>query len=92
MAFTFGIIDIGSNTIRMNIYSIDRSEFSQVMSTKASAGLVSYIHNHQMNQEGINKLIETLTEFKKMLNVLSVSEFAVFATASLRNVKILKTY
>ncbi len=87
MAFTFGIIDIGSNTIRMNIYSIDRSEFSQVMSTKASAGLVSYIHNHQMNQEGINKLIETLTEFKKMLNVLSVSEFAVFATASLRNVK-----
>lgn len=87
MAFTFGIIDIGSNTIRMNIYSIDKGGFKQVMTTKNSAGLVSYVHNGVMNDEGITKLEDVLTEFKNMLDVLSVTEFAVFATASLRNVK-----
>ncbi len=87
MAFTFGIIDIGSNTIRMNIYSVDREDFQQVMTTKSSAGLVSYVHNHEMNQEGIDKLVEVLREFRSMLDVLSITEFAVFATASLRNVR-----
>lgn len=87
MAFTFGIIDIGSNTIRMNIYSIDRDDFNTVMSTKSSAGLVSYVHNQRMNQEGIDKLEQVLNEFKSMLDVLSVTEYAVFATASLRNIK-----
>lgn len=83
----FGIIDIGSNTIRMNIYKVEQEQFEELISTKDSAGLVSYIENGSLNQEGIDKLASVLTNFKTMLDLLHVDQYAAFATASLRNIK-----
>ncbi|MCF0246701.1 MAG: hypothetical protein HUJ55_07745 [Ileibacterium sp.] len=86
MQTTFGIIDIGSNTIRMNIYKIDQENFQVIMSDKVSAGLVSYIRKGAMNQEGIAKLESVLNQFKEVLDTLHVENYAVFATAALRNI------
>ncbi|MCF0258606.1 MAG: hypothetical protein HUJ54_01985 [Erysipelotrichaceae bacterium] len=86
MNTTFGIIDIGSNTIRLNIYKIDNRDFRVIMSEKSAAGLVSYIQDGALSEEGIFKLESVLHEFKEILEVLHVKDYAVFATASLRNI------
>ena len=36
----YGIIDIGSNTIRMNIYKIDGRQFHLLLSKNEAVGLV----------------------------------------------------
>jgi exopolyphosphatase/guanosine-5'-triphosphate,3'-diphosphate pyrophosphatase len=83
---TFGIIDIGSNTIRMNIYQVEMQQFNLLMSTKDAAGLVSYVQDGALSDEGIEKLANVLTDFKIILMLLHVDSYAVFATASLRNI------
>ena len=48
------IIDIGSNTVRMAVYNIEKdNSFNQIMSNKVSCGLAGYIEDDEMNAEGI---------------------------------------
>ena len=79
-----GIIDIGSNTIRLNVYSIENTKFEVLFSKKENAGIVSYVKKKQMTQEGIDKLERCLSRFKKMLDSLHITTYSAFATASLR--------
>ncbi len=81
-----GIIDIGSNTIRLNVYKIENKKFELLFSKKENAGIVSYVKKKQMTQEGIDKLERCLSRFKKMLESIHVDEYSAFATASLRNI------
>lgn len=81
-----GIIDIGSNTIRLNTYKIIDSKFELLFSKKENVGLVSYVKKKQMDQEGIDKLERCLMRFKNMLEALNITSYSVFATASLRNI------
>ena len=37
------ITDIGSNTIRMNVYRVRNDKFRLLFSKKATAGIVSYV-------------------------------------------------
>ncbi len=81
---TFGIIDIGSNTIRMNVYKLNGDDFTPLFSQSEAAGLVSYIENGTMNEEGITRLADTLKKFQSILSLLGTDSYAAFATASLR--------
>lgn len=81
-----GIIDIGSNTIRLNVYRVNDTKFELLFSKKENAGIVSYIKKKQMSQEGIDKLERCLTRFKSILDALQITSFSAFATASLRNI------
>lgn len=81
-----GIIDIGSNTIRLNVYRIDNNEFKIAFSSKEMAGLIGHIENQQLNEKGILKLISVLKEFNSILESLNITEVYPFATASLRNI------
>ncbi len=81
-----GIIDIGSNTIRLNVYRIDNNEFKIAFSSKEMAGLIGHIENKQLNEKGILKLIGVLQEFNNILESLNITEVYPFATASLRNI------
>ncbi|WP_297237462.1 hypothetical protein [uncultured Faecalicoccus sp.] len=83
---TYGIIDIGSNTIRLNIYKIEGRKFELLMSKKESAGLVQYVKKGQMTKEGIEVLAECLERFKELMKLLHIDGFSSFATASLRNI------
>lgn len=82
----YGIVDIGSNTVRLNIYDIidDKSKF--LLSKKYGLGLVSYIKKGKLTEKGISKLMSCLLEIKSDLDDLNVEKYNMFATASLRNI------
>lgn len=82
----YGIIDIGSNTIRMNIYKIDGRQFHLLLSKKEAVGLVQYVKKSVMSQEGIDRLAECLNQFRDMIELLHLDGYSAFATASLRNI------
>lgn len=82
-----GIVDVGSNTIRMNIYKIENKTFCLLMSKKETVGLVSYIKKKKLSKEGIRVLKETLNDFKDVAKMIHLEGFYVFATASLRNIE-----
>ena len=82
-----GIIDIGSNTIRMAVYLIEGSHFEQLMKQKNTVGLASYVEDGIMQPEGIDKAVETLLEYRKFLQCFKITQVAAFTTAALRNAK-----
>lgn len=82
----YGIIDIGSNTIRCNVYLVENGDFRLLFNKKFTAGLASYIEDGLMTRKGINKLIRTLRSIQKMTDQVHLEELYAFATASLRKV------
>ena len=82
-----GIIDIGSNTIRMAVYLIEGGHFEQLMKRKNTVGLASYVEEGIMQPEGIDKAVEILHEYKKILHCFQITQVAAFTTAALRNAK-----
>lgn len=83
----YAIIDIGSNTIRMNVYRFENQEIVTLFSKKETAGLLSYVSKKIMQPTGIKLLYETLQSFKKIVSHLKIDKISAFATASLRNIK-----
>ena len=82
----YAVIDLGSNTIRMNVYRLRNGKFRLLFSKKATAGIVSYVKDGRLNREGICEICSTLESFKKVLEHLQIEQCSVFATASLRNI------
>ena len=82
-----GIIDIGSNTIRMAIYDIKGQQIDFLMKKKHMVGLAAYLDNSIMSQAGIDKVCEVLLEFKSFLEIFHITHVAAFTTAALRNCK-----
>ena len=80
------VIDIGSNSIRMNVYRVRNEKFRLLFSKKAMAGIVSYVRDGRLNKDGIGVLCSTLDGFAKVLTQLEIDRSYVFATASLRNI------
>lgn len=82
----YGIIDIGSNTVRMNVYSYDKKHFSKIFSEKETLGLIAYVKDNKLPKKAIKKLINVLKNMQKDLKVLHIHDFTAFTTASIRNV------
>lgn len=83
----YGIIDIGSNTIRLSIYRCEENEkVTRLINKKTMAGLASYVKNGEITKSGIKKACEVLNEYKEIIENLKIEKSFVFATASLRNV------
>lgn len=80
-----GIIDIGSNTIRLNVYELNNHSFHLLFSKKENVGLISYVNKNNLSLEGINKLKQCLLRLKEILDALQIHIIDAFATASLRN-------
>lgn len=83
----YGMIDIGSNTVRMAIYELEGERVEMVMKKKHLVGLASYVKNGVMTRNGIEKAVEILLEFKEFLYSFNITEFTAFTTAALRNSK-----
>lgn len=81
-----GIIDMGSNTIRLSIYQYDETGFKLLLNKKEMAGLAGYVWDGILTADGIQTAIRVLSNFRALLNNLGIEEFYVFATAALRNV------
>lgn len=83
----YAVIDIGSNTIRMNIYDVvdlDSFSYKHILSECDNTGLLNYINHRIISDEGIFKLIEVLSVFKKTAENIMCDKSFYFATASMR--------
>ena len=83
---TCGIADVGSNTMRLSIFHYDEAGFRSLLNKKEMAGLAGYVKEGALSPEGIRVACRVLLSFRLLLENLGISEFYVFATASLRNI------
>ena len=81
-----GIVDLGSNTIRLSIYHCDGGQFRLLLNKKTMAGLAGYVRHGVLSDSGILVACRTLAAYRALLDNFSVRDMHVFATASLRNI------
>lgn len=76
-----GIIDIGSNTIRLVVYDKKRRVFNNGLNSH----LISDTHNGILSEEGIEKLIEAVAFLKEKAGDIPVLAFGTYAMRVLIN-------
>lgn len=81
------IIDIGSNTIRMNIYEVDDGAINKLLSKKKMLGMSNYVEDDKLTDKGIKKCIKVLADYKDALEKMHIEEIYPFGTAGIRNIK-----
>lgn len=82
----YALIDMGSNSIRLTAYDVDRKDFRILFKEKIMAGLAGYVEHGRLTQDGIDCACRSLKQFQNTLELLEIERLAVFATASLRNI------
>ncbi|WP_181555103.1 Ppx/GppA phosphatase family protein [Thermaerobacillus caldiproteolyticus] len=85
----YGIIDIGSNTIRLVIYERSKSgRLREIENVKAVARLRNYLnYNHILTDEGIVILLDTLRSFQEITRYHQLKRVKCVATATIRQAK-----
>ncbi len=87
MSDLYGVIDIGSNTIRLVIYSVNDNNIQAVLKNKYMAGLAGYINSSgRMTKEGIREATSILSELRTITDQITLKEILPFGTAPLRNI------
>ena len=81
------IIDIGSNSMRLTVYETNGNTFKILFKEKAMTSLAGYVADGILTAEGIERAYSDLLTFRETLEALNITNVAVFATASLRNVR-----
>lgn len=82
----YGIIDIGSNTIRLVIYRIIDCKIEYLLNKKIFARVVIHKENGRMKIDGVKVVIDALKFLKELAGHHELSYLWCFATASLRNI------
>ncbi|MCI2814758.1 MULTISPECIES: exopolyphosphatase [Staphylococcus] len=84
-----GLIDIGSNTIRLVIFKFSKTAgLNEILNIKTPARLSQYLTSKkEMSKDGIKVLIEALKSFKKVAQEFNVTELHPIATAAIRQSK-----
>ncbi len=82
----YGIIDLGSNTVRFVAYEISKKQYLQLVNEKEFIGIISFIEKGVLIQEGVDRLVEVLSKMAKLAELLRCKELHCFATASLRSI------
>ena len=86
--FRCGVIDIGANSVRMNIYDIDgeAGTYAIVTTARNMLGLAALVSGGQIPDRGCDQLIRILRSFLDKAAEFSCRQLLAFATASLRSV------
>lgn len=87
----YAIIDIGSNTVKLNIYSVTKEEgklpvTETLISQSTPVGLINYIVNGSLSEEGKERLIDVVSGYAALASDLNCCETLCAATAALRAV------
>ncbi len=84
--FKYAVVDIGANSVRMNIYDIDTRDgsFTVCAFARSMLGLAAYVKDGALTGDGQGKLFTVMREFLARANSFPCDKFSAFATASLR--------
>ncbi|WP_369902857.1 exopolyphosphatase [Bacillus manliponensis] len=81
----YGIIDIGSNTMRLVIYEKQEGgAYKEIENTKVVARLRNYLIKGSLIEEGIHILLRTLLQFQESTRFHKLSTVLCVATATIR--------
>lgn len=89
----YGVIDLGSNSIRLVIYEVkdnntglySSKDFSSLISDKVMAGLSAFVEEGVFTPAGIDRAVNVLKGHAKRARYFRCERLDVFATAVLRN-------
>ena len=81
-----GVIDLGSNSIRLVIYEYVDKQLNKLLNFKHQGKAVLFIKDNKMSDEGVEAIVSSLKQLVFMAKVYELDEFRIFATASLRNI------
>lgn len=81
-----GVVDVGSNTIRLSIYRWADGKMKLLLNKKEMAGLAGYIQHGILSDSGILVACRILAGFRALLDNFDIQDMYVFGTASLRNI------
>lgn len=86
---TLGIIDIGSNSIKLIIVEIHINSYSEIFHKKFQTRLFDFVgtENKELTLEGFKNFSEILFVFKKCCDDFTCDEIIAVATESLRQIK-----
>lgn len=88
-----GIIDLGSNTIRLVVFDVDEGfekrprpkKFREILNEKTVAGLSAYVEGGVFTDAGVERAADVLRDHVASARNVGCEELRVFATAVLRN-------
>lgn len=80
----YGIIDIGSNTIRTVVYDCVNGSTGVILNETDDANLYDYIKNGVLTEDGIIRLIQSLNESKIQCRLAKSKNNVYVGTAALR--------
>lgn len=89
----YGVIDLGSNSIRLVIYEVKddhkrlytSKDFKSLINDKVMAGLSAYVVEGAFNEDGVMRAANVLRGHAKRARYFECKKLDVFATAVLRN-------
>lgn len=86
---TLGIIDIGSNSIKLIIVEIDNSSYNEIFHKKFQTRLSDFVgsENKKLSHEGMKSLFDIIFTFKKFCDDYNCDEIIAVGTESLREMK-----
>ena len=83
----YGIIDIGSNTVRIVVYEVSGNRFERMFNKKIFVQLIGYVKDGIMTDQGIRKLILCIQELQHAASYFHPVRIVGFATAPFRALK-----
>ncbi len=81
----YAVMDFGSNTVTLAVYRMGYHDFRLLLKQKAALGVIRYVKDGILSEDGIRLAVGTLAELKHAAEPLT-NQIYCFATASLRNV------
>lgn len=84
----YGIIDIGSNTIRCVVFDLfPDNRYEVVMNEREFAEILSFVEQGELSSAGITRLRHIIKKMKRLCDGVGCKEVFAFATASLRGAR-----
>lgn len=81
----YAIMDIGSSSIRLAVYHLEKDSMDLLLKKKHAIGLAGFIDNGCMSQAGIDKTVEIVKDFKNFLANFPIAAMDAITAAALRN-------
>lgn len=82
----YGLIDVGSNTIRLIVFETDGKNIKIILKEKELSVILNFIKNGELLDIGKERLLKVLYRFKQICDLLGCIDIYCFATASIRKI------